>query len=320
MMIYIIEGEEEIFIKNKINELCNQDCEIIKIDGNSKDFSLDFLINSSYGNSLFANETVVLVKDAPFLIKKYDEKQLDKLINYINNPIFETDLIFYTYENKHNGKLKAYKAISKNANIIELNSYDYKNFNTYVNQLVNFNKLNINNDAIYMLNNICKRNATLLNQNISILKNYPDIITTEVIKKLCTSSDDNDAFEMINALTNKDISKVITIERRMLKTNDSIISIAGLLASQLRFLYQLSYLIKSNKTKSEIIDITKCSEGRYKNSLQTLKKLSMSEIIMLLNELSNFDIKCKNDNSMNDNSRFEIFVLDLLKKENYASN
>lgn len=320
-MIYIIEGEEEIFIKQKINEICkSKDAEIIRFDGNSKLFTLQEMLDACLGNTLFSNGNIVLVKDAPFLIKKTDDKELEPLLNYISNPIYETELIFYSLENKLNGKLKAYKAISKNAQVIKFDSYDYKNFNTLVNQYVNSYKLNINNDAIYLLNTICKRNATLLLQNIEVLSNYPDRITSDVVNKLCTASDDNNSFDMINALTAKDISKAIYIERKMLKENDSVISIIGLLASQLRFLYQLSYYISINKKKDEIIDITKCSEIRYKMSLETLNKLNKTQIISLLDKLSELDIKCKTDSSIPDTSRFELFILELLRKQNYASN
>lgn len=320
-MIYIIEGEEEVFIKHKINEICKQtDGEIIKFDGNSKDFSIDNLLEACSSNSLFSNNNTILVKDAPFLCKKYDDNILEKLYEYIDNPLYENELIFYTLENKHNGKLKTYKAILKNANHIELNSYDYKNFNLFVNQQVNKAKLDINNDAIYLLNTICKRNATLLIKNIEVLINYPGKITTEVVEKLCTASDDNDSFELVNALTNKDITKAIDLERKMLRENDSVISVIGLLASQLRFLYQLSYLLNTGKNKKEIIEITKCSEGRYNKSLETLRKLNRSKIMELLNDLSSLDIKCKSDYSIDDVSKFELFILNLMKKEKYASN
>lgn len=313
-MLYLIEGEEELFIKEKLDQIIkNANCEVIKFDGNDKSFDIHELINACNSNNLFSDKSIILVKDAPFLIKKIDEKLTDEMLNYINNPIYETDLIFYTLENKHNSKLKVYKALCSNANVIELNALDYKNFNTYVNQQINFNHLEINNDATYLLNTICKRDATLLNQNIEILRNYPGKITIEVINKLCTSSDDNNSFELINALTNKDISKAISIERKMLDENDSVISIIGLLASQLRFLYELSYYISQGKKKSEILSITKCSEGRYNKSLEAIRKLSMNKIINLLSELSNLDILCKSDNSISDSSRFELFILELLK-------
>lgn len=320
-MLYIIEGEEQVFIKKKINEIiAKQQAEIVEFDGNNKNFDLLDMINACKSNNLFSEKTIVLVKDAPFLTKKIDEKELKPLFDYVENPLYETDLIFYSLDNNHNSKLKAYKTILKNAQLFVLDSFDYKNFNTYVNQQCNLYNLKINNDAIYLLNTICKRDATLLNQNIEILSNYPEVITTQVIRKLCTASDDNNSFDMINAIVNNDISKAIAIERSMLSENDSIISIIGLLASQLRFLYQLSYYLSLGKNKNEILEITKCSEGRYNKSVESLRKLDMNKIIYLLSELSHIDILCKSDNSVSDITRFELFILNLMKENTYASN
>lgn len=313
-MIYIVQGEEEYFINDKIKQICSQiDSEIIKFDGNDKSCSINNILEACNGNALFGNKNIVLVKDAPFLVKKVNEEDINKVLEYINNPLFETDLVFYTLENKHNSKLKCYKEIAKNAQVIDLNRYDYKNFNLYINQQINLNKIDISNDAIFLLNSICKRSATLLHANLELLKLYPGKITKEVIEKLCTVSDDNNAFEMINALTSKNISKTIEIERKMLNENESIMSVIGLLASQLRFLYQLSYLIDKGYKKREILEETKCSEFRYNKALETLKKLNSSQILDLLSKLSEIDIKCKTDNSVSDQSRFELYILDLMK-------
>lgn len=320
-MIYIIEGEEELFINNKIKEICNSfDANIVKIDGTDKDFNVDYMIDNCLGNSLFSEKTIVLVKDAPFLTEKYDDKALEKVYAYVNSPIYETELIFYTLDNSHNSKLKSYKTISKNAQIIECNCLDYANFNTYVKQQANFNNLNINKDALYLLNSMCKKSATLLDRNIKILINYPDIITTQVVSKLCTSYDDNNSFDLINAITNKDITKAIYHSRKMFSDNDSIMSVIGLLASQLRFLYQLSYLVSRGKSKREILDITKCSDGRYAKSLETLNSLTSYKIIELLYELSKLDVECKSNFSIPDSTKLELFIIKLLKRQNYASN
>ena len=171
-----------------------------------------------------------------------------------------------------------------------------------------------------VLNNICKRNATLFNRNLEILKLYPEKITPEVINKLCTASDENDSFDMVNALTNRDISKTISIERKLLSENDSALSVIGLLAGQLRFLYQIAYYQSIGKKKNKIIEICNINEYRYNKAQETLKNLTMNQIIELLNKLSENDIACKSDNSIPDSSRFELFILDLLKKGNYAGN
>ena len=68
-------------------------------------------------------------------------------------------------------------------------------FNNYVKERIKQENININNDALNLLNTICKRDATLLNQNLEILSLYPEKITTQVINKLCVASDTLPAYE-----------------------------------------------------------------------------------------------------------------------------
>lgn len=320
-MIYVIDGKEEYFIKEKINEIIKgKNAEIVKFDGSDKNFSIDEMLEACESNSLFSNETVVLVNQPYFLNKRIEDKELERLYRYIDNPIYETDLIFYTYEDNFNSKLKAYKTVLGNAQHIKLDGLDYKNFNNYVKERIKQENININNDALNLLNTICKRDATLLNQNLEILSLYPEKITTQVINKLCVASDENEAFDLLNALTSKDVSKTISLSRKLMQSNDSIYSVIGLIANQLRYLYNLAYLQSIGKKKSEILDITNSNEYRLNLSLDVLKNLSMNQIIELLANLSDLDYKCKSDSSLSEENRFELFILNLLKKETYASN
>ena len=45
---------------------------------------------------------------------------------------------------------------------------------------------------------------------------------------------------------------------------------------------------------------------------KTLEKLNRQQILELLSELSQLDIKCKSDSSISDASRFELFIIDLM--------
>ena len=314
-MIYIINGEEECFIRDKISEIIRQNGnDPTRFDGREKDFSYEAMVDACLGNSLFSSGSLVLVEEPDFLIKKVDDKKLESVYSYCEKPVYETDLIFYTYQNNFNNRLKSFKTINDNAQLITLNSYDYKNFNSYVRTRINEEGLKMNNEAINLLANICKRSATLFNNNLEVLKLYPEAITVQAIQKLCSASDDNDSFELINALTNKDISKAIATERRLLSENDSALSVIGLLASQLRYLYQIAYYVSAGKKKSEIMELCNINEYRYNKAIQTVNVLDKKQIIKLLSQLSELDIKCKSDNSLSDNSRFELFILELLKK------
>ncbi len=311
-MIYIIQGQEQCFIKDKLKEITSSsESEVVYFDGSDKNFSIGALLEACEG---FSQGSIVLVDQPFFLIRKSDEKQLQPLLDYISKPLYDTQLVFYTYLDNFSSKLKVYKTIAKNAQVITLNSLDYKNFNNYVRSRLNEEKVDISSDAVYQLNSICKRNATLLNQNIEILKLYPGKIDLKAVNKLCTASDENDSFELINALTAKDVSKAIYLERKMMTANDSILSVIGLLANQLRFLYQIAYLSSKGKNRKQILDETGVNEYRLNKAFESLRNLRKEQIISLLAKLSDLDISCKSDSSLPDASRFELFILEFLKR------
>ena len=94
----------------------------------------------------------------------------------------------------------------------------------------------------------------------------------------------------------------------------------GLLANQLRYLYHVAYLQEAGKKKHEIAELTDSSDYRLNKAYQSLQKLNSTQILELLHGLCELDMKCKSDNSIADNARLELFILDLLKKGNHAGN
>ena len=320
-MIYVIQGQEEYFIRKKINELADpENGEIIRFDGSDRNFSIDGMIDACEGNSLFSSRTVVLVNQPFFLLRKTDEKYLERLYRYVENPLFETDLIFYTFENNFSGKLRTYKKIAENAQILTFNSYDQKNFSTYARQCINEAKLPMGNDAINRLISLCRRDATLFHQNLEVLKLYPGKIDPDVVDKLCSQSHENDTFDMINALTRGDVSATIACFRKLTAHSDSIVPTMHALANQLRFLYHIAWLQSQGKRRNEIQEILSVNEYRLKMALQTLNNISMEQIIRLLSKLSVLDRKLKSDSSVPENMRFELFLMELIGRGEYEIN
>ena len=320
-MIYVIKGSEELAIRKQIDKICQgEDLDIVRISGDDE-FLIDEIIDACNGKSLFASKSIVLVKDPYFLINKVDENKLEKFYKYLENPAYDSDLVLYSLEDKINTKLKAYKKVIENAELFNFEEYDRKQFNSFAYYELNASKLDINKEAVYLLIDICRNDSSLFMQNIEVLKNYPGKIDSDVINKLCTASDDINSFDLINAITDNDLDKAINLERIMLEnSDDGILGIISLLAGQLRFLYQFSYLLSKNYDKKAILDEMKMSDYRYSKSLETIKKLKMPQILEMLKSLSDLDIACKSDFSLKDSSKFELLIIQLLMKREYARN
>ena len=319
-MIRIIYGQEECFIRDKLNDMKTDDIEIIAFDGYDKSFSIRDMLEACDTNSLFGDKTLVLVRDPVFFRKKISDQETELLNRFIEDPSLDSDLILYTYLNNFDQRLKVYKMFVKNAEVIICNSLNQQSFNNYVRSRLSEEGLSLKNEAITHLTELCKRNATLLNQNIEVLKLYPDPIDASVIDRLCSHNDENDAFDLINALVDKDVSKAIYHARMMAQNNDSVLGILSLLSNQLRFLYHVAYLRSIDISKQEILEITKASENRMYHVYKTLDHLTMDQIMKLLSDLSDLDILCKSDSSLNDFSRLELLILNLADRGNYESN
>lgn len=311
-MIYIVSGKESYLIDEKLNELISKNGgEVIKIDGLSKNFSYEEVLESCTSVGLFSNASIVLVKDPVFLKNKVEDKGLDRLVEYCKSPVYENDLVFYTYDDNFKKTLKVYKDISSNANVISL-SIDPKNFYSYCASMCKEAKLSLDKSVLNELVNICNNSLTLFKQNIEILKLYPDKIDLDVMYSLCTSSDEENVFDLINALTTKKISESTRLVNRILANDNNINGLIALLASQLRFLYEVSYYDSIGDNIDTIAYKTSSKPYRIKLCLDKLGYLKRKDIMPLLNRLCQLDIKTKSNNDIADKLKLELFISSMI--------
>lgn len=315
-MIYIIYGSESYLIDKKINEIINEnkDSDVIRIDGNSKTFSYDEVLDSITSIGLFSNKSLVLLKDPIFFKKKVEDKRLDDLIEYCKKPLYENNLIFYTYEDDFKKVLKAYKDISKNAEVIEC-KIEPKNFNIECINILKSRNIKMSKEAFNILVNMCNNSLSLFNQNIDVLSLYPEKIDEDVVNNLCIGSSEENIFNLINSLTRKDITESIKYAKRILANDSNINGLIALLANQLHFLYEVSYYNSIGDDIYTIMDKTN-TKNRYRidKAFESLRNLSSNEIMNLLNKLSDLDFKGKVNSDLDDKLRLELFIVGLLDK------
>ena len=70
----------------------------------------------------------------------------------------------------------------------------------------------------------------------------------------------------------------------------------------------------SYEEAKQILDETGVNEYRLNKAFESLRNLRKEQIISLLAKLSDLDISCKSDSSLPDASRFELFILEFLKR------
>lgn len=315
-MIYIIYGTEPYLINNKLNEIVkeNSDSSIVKYNGLDKSFSINELLDTVTSVDLFSNKSLILLKDPIFLIKKVDEKEIDAFLEYCHKPIYENTLVMYTLDNSFNTRLKILNDISSNAQVIILDKIKNYDFFNYAKGEINNRKLNITKDAINTLINSVNYDLSLFNNNLDVLALYPEQIDTDVVKKLISYPSEEDTFNLINALTSKNISKSIKLANTILESDGSVLRLISTLVNQLRFLYMVSYYNANHFSMSELIKITGAKEYRIKKALETLTNLSDIEILKLESKLADLDYLIKTQSDIDERMYLNLFIVSELNK------
>ncbi len=315
-MIYIISGSDIYLIDQKLNEIVKENAgfDIVKVDASGKDFSYYEILDSISSISLFNMGSITLVKD-PLIFKKKVENNpsVDELIEYCKNPVYENTLIFYTYDNNFNTKLKAYKDISKNAYILDL-KVDPKNFYSMCIDLAKKYSFKLDKNCFNIIYKACNNSLTLFKQNMDILELYPEKKDQDVIEALLISSNEENVFNLINALTSKKVSDSIYYAKRILANDSNINGLIALLASQLRFLYEVSYWAKIDSDFNYIAEQMNIkSTYRIQKAFESLRYLKGNEIMSLLDKLANLDYKSKVNSDYDDTLKLELFIVNLIK-------
>ena len=315
-MIYIISGSDSYLIDQKLNEIIkqNKDADVIKVDASGKTFSYYEVLDSIGSVGLFASSSIVLVKDPSILKRKVDnDLSVEQLIEYCKKPIYENVLVFYTYENDFKKTLKTYKDISKNADVIEL-KVDPKNFYSLCLDVAKKYSFKLDNNCFNIVHKACNNSLTLFKQNMDILELYPDKITGDVVDTLLISSNEENVFNLINALTNKKVSDSIYYAKRILSNDSNINGLISLLAGQLRFLYEVSFWSKTDSNPNYIADkMDVKSVYRIQKALESLRYLKGNEIMALLDKLANLDYKSKVNSDYDDTLKLELFIVGMIR-------
>lgn len=315
-MITIVFGNEPLLIKNKIDSIIleNKDSLVTKFNCYHKEFDVNTIVDACKSVGLFNDSTLVLVKDPEFLSKKNDSTDISLLLDYCKHPLYENNLVFYTFDNTFNERLNIFKEIAINAEVIKFNQLPKKDFFDEAKRIINNSKLNITKEASDYLINSVNLSLTLLNENIEVLRLYPDRIDLEAIRKLITISSDEDTFSLINALTSKQVSLSIKYANKLLDNDESVLKLVASIASQLRFLYSVAYYRSIGKTNKEIMTILNIKTSyRLDKAIESLEKVDMNTIEELLSKLCNLDYSLKKNDDIDEKLKLELFIVELLK-------
>ncbi len=310
MNSYLLEGEDfgaisteikHLIESNKFNEasISNYDMEVDLLDKVLEDLD-------TY--SFLSDKKVIIISNMDKMNINDNSNYLDHFYRYLDNP--SNDNLLIMYGTKFNNTLKITKELKKKCDYIEI-SIDP---NEYIMNILK--DYTIDKSTVRLINEYALGDITKIENDCRKLMDYcldSKVINKEdvlelVVQKLGDSKDLT--FSFIRSLGEKDKSSALTKYKELLDYNIEPLALIGLVASQIRIIYQVKSLENNKLSDKEMADLLGEKEFRVKKTREITRLYSEKELLKLMIDLSDIDLKCKSSD-VDPNYLIEVFLLNM---------
>ncbi len=298
-LIYLYHGASEYLLRKEINKLLAKlkvdEHNVVKYDLMESEF-VD-VIEELQTISFFQGQKVVLLSS---ILELYDLNQYDqdRFISYLEKPNPDTILIMYSSKIKED-ESEMSKALNLYAKIIKMQDIDKKELPNLIRKNFNDDDYQINESAITELIERTNGDFQAIEQEITKLKLYAydqKFIDVKAIRLLVSKNLDENMYELLSAILNKEKTKAIQIYYDLLVTNVQPVQIIGYISNRVRDLIHTSLLVSRNYTTDMIAKHFKISDGRAYYMVRDAKRLNINELESYLQQLSDLDFDIKSGN------------------------
>lgn len=311
MNSYLIESEDTLSLNNEISKIIkNNDFTSAVINTyDIEETLLEKALEDLDTYTFLSEKKVIIIKNIETIKEDQFEKDIEHLFKYIDNPNPDNLLIITC--KKLDSRLKFSKKLKSKCQIskIEVNPKAF-----IKQQLKNYT---VSQETINLLEEYCLGDMTKIYNECEKLKNYKsdektitkDDVIELVMKKLGDSRDL--VFSFTRSLAERDRKASLKKYKELLTYNIEPISFVGLLAGQIRIIYQVKILEKRNLRDKEIADILEeKSDYRIKKTREITRMYSEEELLTLMKKLSEIDLKIKTVDT-NPNQEIELFIINI---------
>ncbi|MDB5221742.1 MAG: holA [Chitinophagaceae bacterium] len=297
---YWLEGEEEFYIDEVVDYaehhiLSEADAAFNLSVFYGKDANWAEVVNACSRYPMFAQRQVVLLKEAQQM------KDIDKLENYITNPLASTVFVV-SYKGKTiDGRSKLAKLLKQNGEVLSAKKLYDNQLPAWINNFIQSKGFTITPRALTLLvdhiGNDLNRIANefeKVSMNLSDRKN----ITEDDIEKYVGISKEYNVFELQQALSNKDLAKAITIIQYF-EGNPKAAPIQMLLpALYNHFSKVLTVFQMTDKTEKALRPMFYNNPYAARQALETVLNYSYSGVEQTLMLLHEYNLKSIGVNSI----------------------
>ncbi|MFO7819326.1 MAG: DNA polymerase III subunit delta [Halanaerobacter sp.] len=315
--LYLLHGSDdyqiEKFIEKFIEQHCPEEC---------KDFNLDRLTENDNSMSQLFNS----IETLPFMVEKrivifhaYDllaqKTGLDERMIDLISDLPETTVLLLVSHKSTDKRLKVYKRIKEEGEILEFKALKYKKLDQWIKKQVQREDYKITNRAVKLLEEAFNNNLQRLKSEIEkviIFANETDLITKELVEEVISKDwlvKENIIFDFVDEIGRNNTSQALNLLFDILNEGTTPKQIIGMIARQIRLMLQSKLLSKEGLTVDQIAGRLKQHPYPIEKCLKQSQNFSVESLERALEKLLDADYNLVTGND--DHLELELLVVEL---------
>lgn len=259
--LYFFYGEEGFLIEEKVHSIVRAYPAHEK-ESFSDQFKLDDLYQSLSMMSLFSASKILLLKNPFFLFDTLTDAQIQQVFD-IFKILSQTPhiLIIYTQDKSVDMRKKMNAFLKKNAQSMEFvafKEWEQSKVMAWAKQRVQIYHKTIEDQALMLLEESNGTNLRVIAQEIDKLCLYigdRSVVTLNDVKILASGTQVS-ILDVMDAFKEKNAAKLVSVIQTLLTHGDDPIKLMGLLIANVRFFYQMAYLVQTKVPTSQMAQKT----------------------------------------------------------------
>ncbi|UQS85513.1 DNA polymerase III subunit delta [Apilactobacillus apisilvae] len=322
--LYLIKGNQEYLIrqiKNKFISLIPKD----EIAMNYANYDME---NTNISNAVedalslpfFGEKRLVIINNPYFLtgnrVKEKIDHDINSFINYLNNLQENTIMLVIAPYEKLDSRKKINKIIEKKAVILDLNNISDHDIKNALKNKIDNNGYYIDNQSLsYLLQRTSNDLSNAMSEldKLFLYCHQSKVIDKLSIEKVVTKSLDQNVFDLVNYVINKNSSSSIELYNQLISSNNEPLQINAILLSQFRLLIQVKVMSNKGYSQGKLASKLRVHPYRIKLALHSIRDYKYKELIDAYLGLVDIEIQMKSSN-MSAGLLFEMFMIKFIDK------
>lgn len=258
---------------------------------------------------------IVVANNATFLTSKNKAKvdhQLDRLFNYIENPVDYAILLLLVAVEKLDARKKIVRELKANNQLVSFKPMRANELENWVKSQAVEKGSSITDEAVMTLLMYTGPKLQTIDAELEKCSIYvgDETITHETIKQLVSRSVEQTVFMLIDEIVEMKIDHALTMLHELFKQREEPIKIAMLMARQFRIVLQVGELAKRGLSPQQMATQLGLHPFAARLAMRQAQRFDAAALSRILSELAELDFKMKSG-AIDKERGLELFLLRL---------